>query len=253
MASSWPGSQSRMILRGWALLAAEVLIPQVCHADLGGSGAKARIFLTHFHTPRILRAQPQEVPLVRNDRPGCWSFRRDEYRRHHRPLAVLRPWRGPPRAIAVGQYLGFALILAATLLVVWGAGAFLPPGAIPYFGLIPLVIGLQAAWEAWRGEEEDATAGKKVAAGTVAAVTFANGGDNIGVYVPVFLNLDATGVAVFCVIFLVLVGVLVWLAKFIATRPGIDEILERFEQILFPLVLIILGVVILVQGHAFGL
>lgn len=160
---------------------------------------------------------------------------------------------GTTRAIAVGQYLGFALILAATLLVVWGAGAFLPPGAIPYFGLIPLVIGLKAAWEAWRGEEEDATAGKKVAAGTVAAVTFANGGDNIGVYVPVFLNLDATGVAVFCVIFLVLVGVLVWLAKFIATRPGIDEILERFEQILFPLVLIILGVVILVQGHAFGL
>ena len=68
-----------------------------------------------------------------------------------------------------------------------------------------------------------------------------------------FLNLDATGVAVFCVIFVALVGVLVWLAKFIATRPGIDEILERFEQILFPLVLIILGVVILVQGHAFGL
>src|SRR5699024_1339511 len=37
------------------------------------------------------------------------------------------------------------------------------------------------------------------------------------------------------------------------TRPGIDEILERFEQILFPLVLIILVVVILAQGHAFGL
>ena len=63
MASSWPGSQSRMILRGWVLLAAEVLIPQVCHAHLGERGAKARILLTRFHTPRILRAQPPGRPL----------------------------------------------------------------------------------------------------------------------------------------------------------------------------------------------
>ena len=33
--------------------------------------------------------------------------------------------------------------------VVAGAGAFLPPSAIPYFGLIPLVDGLKAAWKAW--------------------------------------------------------------------------------------------------------
>jgi len=39
--------------------------------------------------------------------------------------AAGRP--GTMRAIAVGQYPGFALILAATLRVVWGAGAFLPP------------------------------------------------------------------------------------------------------------------------------
>jgi len=78
---------------------------------------------------------------------------------------------------------------------------------------------LKSPGSAWRGEEEDATAGKKVAAGTVAAVTFANGGDNIGVYVPVLLNLDATGVAVFCVLLLALVRVLVWPAKFIPP-PG---------------------------------
>lgn len=161
--------------------------------------------------------------------------------------------RGTTRAIAIGQYIGFALILLTTLLIVWGADAFLPPSAIPYFGLIPLVIGLKAAWDALRGVDEDAEVGKKVSIGVVAAVTFANGGDNVGVYVPVFLNLDATGIVVFSLIFLILVGVLVWLAKWAATRPGIDEALERWENILFPLVMIILGVVILVQGHAFGL
>ena len=73
-----------------------------------------------------------------------------------------------------------------------GAGAFLPSAAIPYFGLIPLGLGLWAAWQAWRGDDDDdddeaKVAGKKVGVWTVAGVTLANGGDNIGVYTPVFL------------------------------------------------------------------
>ena len=88
---------------------------------------------------------------------------------------------------------------------------------------------------------------------TVAGVTFANGGDNIGVYVPVFLSVDPAAVVAYCVVFLVLVAVLVVAAKFVATRRPIAEVLERWEHILFPIVLIGLGIVILVSGGAFGL
>ena len=165
--------------------------------------------------------------------------------------------RGTTARILAGQYLGFAGILVAAILVTIGAGAFLPPAAIPYFGLIPLGIGLWAAWEAWRGDGDDddeaKVAGKKVGVGTVAGVTFANGGDNIGVYTPVFLSVEPLAVVAYCVIFLALVAVLVALARFVATRPPIAEVLERFEHILFPIVLIGLGIVILVSGGAFGL
>ena len=165
--------------------------------------------------------------------------------------------RGTTARILAGQYLGFAGILVAAILVTTGAGAFLPPAAIPYFGLIPLDLGLWAAWEAWRGDGDDddeaKVAGKKVGVGTVAGVTFANGGDNIGVYTPVFLSVEPLAVVAYCVIFLALVAVLVALARFVATRPPIAEVLERFEHILFPIVLIGLGIVILVSGGAFGL
>ena len=165
--------------------------------------------------------------------------------------------RGTTARILAGQYLGFAGILVAAILVTIGAGAFLPPAAIPYFGLIPLGLGLWAAWEAWRGDDDDddeaKVAGKKVGVGTVAGVTFANGGDNIGVYTPVFLSVEPLAVVAYCVIFLALVAVLVALARFVATRPPIAEVLERFEHILFPIVLIGLGIVILVSGGAFGL
>ena len=165
--------------------------------------------------------------------------------------------RGTTARILAGQYLGFAGILVAAILMTIGAGAFLPPAAIPYFGLIPLGIGLWAAWQAWRGDDDDddkaKVAGKKVGVGTVAGVTFANGGDNIGVYTPVFLSVEPLAVVAYCIVFLALVAVLVALAKFVATRPPIAEVLERWEHILFPIVLIGLGIVILVSGGAFGL
>lgn len=164
--------------------------------------------------------------------------------------------RGTTRAILLGQYLGFGVILAASVLVAVGATTSLPDEAIAYFGLIPLLLGVYAAWRAWRGREEgddeQKTAGKKVAIGTVAAVTFANGGDNIGVYVPVFVTVGIPAVVAYSIVFLVLVVVLVVTARYLATRKPIAEVLERWEHVLFPIVLIGLGVFILAEGGAFG-
>ncbi|KAB2811038.1 cadmium transporter [Pimelobacter simplex] len=162
--------------------------------------------------------------------------------------------RGTTTKIVVGQYLGFGGILLASLAVTFGAGLFLPDDAIPYFGLIPLALGAFAAWQAWRNghDDGDSVANKPISALTVAAVTFANGGDNIGVYTPVFLAVGTGALVAYCVVFLALVVGLVLAAKFVATREPIAVALERWELILFPLVLIVLGLVILIEGGAFG-
>ena len=165
---------------------------------------------------------------------------------------------GITRRILAGQYLGFVGILGAAVAATFGAQVLLPEEILPYFGLIPLGLGLWAAWQAWRnrGQEDDDEAqleGKRVSVWTVAAVTFANGGDNIGVYVPVFVSISWSAVLAYCVVFLLLVAALVFLAKWISSRKPIAEALERWEHILFPAVLIGLGVIILVSGGAFGL
>ena len=165
---------------------------------------------------------------------------------------------GTTRRILVGQYLGFLGILGAAVAVAFGAQILLPEAILPYFGLVPLGLGLWAAWQARknRGQDDDDEAhleGKRVSVWTVAAVTFANGGDNIGVYVPVFVSVSWGAVLAYCIVFLALVAVLVFLAKWISSRKPIAEALERWEHILFPAVLIGLGIVILVSGGAFGL
>ena len=163
---------------------------------------------------------------------------------------------GRPRTTArilLGQYLGFGAILLAAVAVAVSAGALLPEGAIAYIGLLPLLLGLRAALKAWRHRQDDDDAVSGLSVLTIAAVTFANGGDNVGVYVPVFLTVGPAVTAVYVVVFLALVAVLVLAARLVATRPPVARFLERWESVLFPLVLIVLGVVILVEGGAFGL
>ncbi|MDK8678555.1 cadmium resistance transporter [Corynebacterium accolens] len=153
--------------------------------------------------------------------------------------------KGTTKAILLGQYLGFLGILAVSVALGLGLSAILPEDWIRFFGLIPLAIGLWAAWEAFRGEDDDDVSGKKLSVAAVAGVTFANGGDNIGVYLPVFTTSAPADIAVYCVVFLVLVAGLVAAAKFVATRPAVAEALEKWESVLFPTVLILLGLAIL--------
>ncbi|MBB5805478.1 cadmium resistance protein CadD (predicted permease) [Saccharothrix ecbatanensis] len=145
----------------------------------------------------------------------------------------------PAWRVVLGQYLGFVGILVVAVAAAWGA-SLLPASVLPWLGLLPLALGVKAAWQAWRGGED----AEPVASGAlgVAAVTFANGGDNIGVYVPVFAT---TGITAYVIVFLVLVGVWCAAGRFFATRPVVARALSRWGHVVLPVVLIGIGVLIL--------
>jgi cadmium resistance protein CadD (predicted permease) len=159
--------------------------------------------------------------------------------------------------IAAGQYLGFVAILATAITAAFGV-TFLPSSVIPYLGLLPLFLGLRMAWRGWQShqadeDEEQETVHGPPGALAVAMVTFANGGDNIGVYVPVFATAGIGAMSVYAVVFLLLVAVWIAAGRYLATRPLIARALTRWGHILLPLVLIGIGLIILVEGGAFGL
>ncbi|AEV84588.1 cadmium transporter [Actinoplanes sp. SE50] len=115
------------------------------------------------------------------------------------------------RNILAGQYLGFAGILAVAVAAAVGA-TLLPERAVPYLGLVPLALGIRAAVQAWRhrndnGDDRTEATGDAPGIAALAAVTFANGGDNIGVYVPVFATAGVGAMTVYVVVFLLLVAV----------------------------------------------
>jgi cadmium resistance protein CadD (predicted permease) len=164
--------------------------------------------------------------------------------------------RGASLRIAAGQYAGFVLILAVAMAGAFGA-TLLPDSAMPYLGLLPLSLGLRAGWHAWRdrrgGNGQGGTAGEDRGGPTVlevSAVTFANGGDNIGVYVPVFATAKASSFSVHVVVFFVLLAVWVAAGRFVASRPIVTRALSRWGHVLLPAGLIAIGLVILVDGLA---
>ena len=178
-------------------------------------------------------------------------------------LALLALWfvhgqnrPGTTARICAGQYVGFGVILVITLVLSTISGFVIPQEYLRLLGLIPLALGVKAGigeirerLSAEEDDDEDEAAGqlkgKKVSVGAVALVTMANGGDEIAAYLPVFALSAWWQIALFSAVFLVLAGVLLALARFITGRMGLAEVLERFEAIIFPSVLILLGVLIL--------
>ena len=168
------------------------------------------------------------------------------------------------RHIVAGQYLGFTALLIASLPGFFGA--FIVPRAwIGFLGLVPIGIGISQLIKREETEKQVQAVVDNPGASnpprrslfaslvspqtySVAAVTFANGGDNIGIYVPLFANSDFARLGIILGVFFILVGIWCYLAYQTARRPGVTQFLTRYGDTLVPLVLIGLGVYILVES-----
>lgn len=159
-------------------------------------------------------------------------------------LVLLAVFFGQATAITVvaGQFLGFGAILGVSVAGALGAG-LLPDGAVRWLGVLPVPLGIRAAWQAWRQDDDEPSPTTGLLG--MAAVCFANGGDNVGVYVPAFAATGPGGLVGYAVVFLA--GVAVWCVagRFLATRPAVARGLARWGHVVLPVTLIALGVLIL--------
>ena len=84
-------------------------------------------------------------------------------------------------------------------------------------------------------------------------VTIANGADNIGVYIPLFTTLDSYELIVTIVIFLSLIGVWCFVAEALINIPSVKHTIQKYKNIIVPVVFIIIGIFILVESDLFSL
>ncbi len=162
------------------------------------------------------------------------------------------------RHIVFGQFLGFPALVLARLPGFFGRLIF-PPDWIGMLGLLPIAIGLsrllnpetddsEAEAELEQSENSFFSSFLSPQTYSVAAVTVANGGDNIGIYVPLFASNTLESLAVILAVFFAMVGVWCYAAYRLIQMRAIADTLTRYGNQLVPFVLIGLGMAILVKS-----
>lgn len=169
--------------------------------------------------------------------------------------------------VVIGQYFGFVAIVLASLPGFLG-GLIIPEAWIGLLGFVPIAIGVHqlfrsadqddgvqtVSWEMPPKQRQPFFAGLLAPQiYHVAAVTLANGGDNIGIYVPLFASSSGLELTVILGTFLVLVGIWCATAYYLARHPAIAPILSRYGNVFVPYVLIGLGLFILLENGSYRL
>ncbi|QYF84891.1 CadD family cadmium resistance transporter [Brevibacterium sp. PAMC21349] len=161
-----------------------------------------------------------------------------------------------PRDIVIGQYLGFSLLVLISLLGTFGV-MLIPEQWVGLLGLIPIYLGIKLFI---KGEDEDEGAIiSSLNSGrfsklfmSVAFITFANGGDNIGIYVPFFSTLGTNQLSITVITFLVMVAIWCYIGYRLAAFRHVSEILEKYGRWIIPIVFIGLGIYIMLESNTFS-
>jgi len=163
----------------------------------------------------------------------------------------------PVKQVVLGQYIGIGLLVAISAL-----GSFIslavPPYIIALLGIVPIVIGVKKLI-AFRKKKESnskqAVQDKKknnLNFAAVAAVTFSNGGDNIGIYTPLFAKYNSVSqITALATIFMAMTAVWCIAAYYLVNHPLVASKISRIGHIILPFVLIGLGIYILTDSFVF--
>ena len=169
-----------------------------------------------------------------------------------------------PRNIVFGQYLGFTILIILSLPGFFG-GLIIPQHWIGLLGLLPIAIGISSLVnrqedsleeiiaETTQSEASTITSFFSPQTYSVAAVTIANGSDNISVYMPLFASSNLGSFLVIISLFFLLLGVWCYAAYKLTHQKTIADVLTRYGNNLVPFVLMGLGAFIVLKTEALSL
>ena len=153
--------------------------------------------------------------------------------------------------VVVGQYLGIGL-----LVIIGSLGSLLalviPQYIIGLLGLVPISIGIIRLVQLRKHDNSVSKQSNQVSKWshlpilTVATVTISNGGDNIGIYTPKYSS--AGEVFFISIIFMIMTGFWCLAAYYLVRHPMVASRIRKTGRIVFPCVLIGLGIFILVTS-----
>ncbi len=163
-----------------------------------------------------------------------------------------------------GLYLGTAFLVTASLVAAFALNYVPEDWMIGFLGLIPLILGIRVAIKGGKEEKEEEEGEENEIVEklesrkstqlfwTIALITIASGGDNLGIYIPYFATLSGSEIAIMLLVFVISTAALSFLGKKLSTIPLISQTLEKYERIIVPVVYIALGIFIMLESRTFA-
>jgi len=161
--------------------------------------------------------------------------------------------------VVTGQYLGFFLIILICLLSYFFK-IIVPSSLIPLLGIFPIIIGSKYLWNYRKNVYKEMLMERRFGHSKmvdnrkygglketfhVSSITLSNGGDNLGVYIPLFLTMDIINVGITTATFFLMVGLWCIMAYLMVENKIFGKKIRMYSNAIFPFILILIGIWIL--------
>ncbi|MGI0492522.1 cadmium resistance transporter [Alkalinema pantanalense CENA528] len=179
-----------------------------------------------------------------------------------------------PRHVVIGEYVGFTVLVGVSLVGFLGR-LVIPEIWIGLLGLLPVMIGIsQLATLSQQDQQTIQTVSSQPQLRSekshrspaplwktlrdrqtyqVSAVTIANGGNNIGIYVPLFAGSTLPHLGIILSVCYATVGLWCFLSYHLTRQPKIAFAAARYARKIFPFILMWLGMRILIDNESYRL
>lgn len=154
--------------------------------------------------------------------------------------------------VIMGQYLGMiSLIMISSLAYFFQL--IIPSYLIGLLGVFPIIIGVKNLLSLSKDLKSDnfvknTNQGNKLKFLQVAIVTFANGGDNIGVYAPLFASLGLFEITQVILVFMLMTGLWCMISLKMVDNRILGDKIKKYGHFILPFILISIGVLIIIRG-----
>ncbi len=177
-----------------------------------------------------------------------------------------------PTHVVCGEFLGFTVLMLVSFLGYLG-GLMVPDAWIGLLGLLPVMIGIsnlisrETEAEAFEAISVDFITNNQSSKSRkyfwttlfdpktyrVSAVTIANGGNNLGIYIPLFASSTLPSLGIIVLVCYLTVAFWCFLSYNVTRTPVVAKFLSRYASKVFPFVLIWLGLSILIDSGSYQL
>jgi len=164
-----------------------------------------------------------------------------------------------------GQYLGFSILLAICL-ACYQYKYILPTNYLAFLGFFPILIGIKYFWNFRKDISTQGVLEKSFGPSRpqieyplkgiktvfqVAMTTVANGGDNLAVYIPLFLTMGGVELGITILTFIGMIGVWCVLAYKMVNNKIFGDKFKIYGHLFFPSILILIGLGIIFRNLQF--